>query len=268
MSLPSKEEYRALLAMVQELGVYQKENLNKAHTIESKSSDYDLVTEVDKESERRIRNFLLKNFPKDSILGEEGTNHEASSGYTWIVDPLDGTVNYAHGFPIFAISIGLEKGREGLKRGDFVFGLIHIPVLDETFWAEKGKGTWLNGKKISVTDCQDLDQALLATGFAYVREGPYDNIPFFNHMYKITRGIRRAGAAAFDLACVAAGRFDGFWEFNLSPWDVSAGMGIIEEAGGKIVNLSASDRGSSLIAGSKILSDKIYNELKKVNENL
>lgn len=268
MSLPSKEEYRAILDLIKEVGDYQKDNLNKEHIIESKSNKNDLVTEVDKESERRIREFLLKNFPNDSILGEEGTNHQGTSDYTWIVDPLDGTVNYAHGFPIFAISVGLEKGRQGLQSGDFVFGAIHVPMLNETFWAEKGRGAWLNGRQLKVTDCQSLDQALLATGFAYIRSGPYDNINYFNHMYKITRGIRRPGAAAFDLACVAAGRLDGFWEFNLSPWDVSAGKGIIEEAGGRVIDLSAADRGSSLVAGNAQLANKIYNELKIVNKSL
>jgi myo-inositol-1(or 4)-monophosphatase len=258
----AKMDFTKVLNLIREVGEYQLENFEKAHIIETKSNVHDLVTEVDKESERRINEFLEREYPDHSVLGEEGTDRVGSSEYKWIVDPLDGTVNYAHGFPIFAISLALEKN------GEFVFGAIYVPKLNEMYRAEKGKGAYLNDRKIQVSDCESLNEALVATGFPYVRSGPYDNIHYFNHMYRITRGIRRPGSAAFDLACVAAGRIDGFWEFNLKPWDAAAGMGIIREAGGKVIDLTSEERGTALTAGNSGICDEIYSELKKVNEML
>lgn len=255
-------DFNKVLNLIKEVGEYQLENFEKAHIIETKSNAHDLVTEVDKESEKMINEFLEKEYPDHSVLGEEGTDRVGDSEYRWIVDPLDGTVNYAHGFPIFSISIGLEK------RGEFVFGAIYVPKLNEMYRAEKKKGAYLNDRRICVSDCQSLNEALVATGFPYVRSGPYDNIRYFNHMYPITRGIRRPGSAAFDLACVAAGRIDGFWEFNLKPWDAAAGIGIIKEAGGKVIDLSSKERGTSLVAGNPILCDELYLELQKVNDSL
>lgn len=255
-------DFLKVLDFIKEVGEYQLENFEKAHIIETKSNPNDLVTEVDKESERRLTEFIEANFPEHSIIGEEGTSKIKNSPYKWIVDPLDGTVNYAHGFPIFSISVALEKNDE------FVFGAVYVPKLAEMFRAEKGKGAYLNDRKIKVSDCPSLSQALVATGFPSKKSGPYDNIHYFNHMYPITRGIRRPGSAAFDLVCIAAGRMDGFWEFSLKPWDVAAGVGIIEEAGGKVIDLSSEERGSTVIAGNSHISDEIYKELKKVNNLL
>ena len=255
-------DFLKILDFIKEIGKYQLDNFEKVHVIETKSNANDLVTEVDKESERRITEFIEENYPDHSIIGEEGTSKIKNSPYKWIVDPLDGTVNYAHGFPIFSISIALEKD------DDFIFGAIYVPKLDEMFRAEKGKGAYLNDRKIKVSDCPELKQALVATGFPSQKSGPYDNIHYFNHMYRITRGLRRPGSAAFDLACVAAGRFDGFWEFNLKPWDIAAGVGIIAEAGGKVIDLSSKERGSTVVAGNSHISDEIYAELQKVNNLL
>ncbi len=255
-------DFLKMLDFIKEIGKYQLDNFEKVHVIETKSNANDLVTEVDKESERRITEFIEENYPDHSIIGEEGTSKIKNSPYKWVVDPLDGTVNYAHGFPIFSISVALEKD------DDFIFGAIYVPKLDEMFRAEKGKGAYLNDYKIKVSDCPELSQALVATGFPSKKSGPYDNIHYFNHMYPITRGLRRPGSAAFDLACVAAGRIDGFWEFNLKPWDVAAGVGIIAEAGGRVIDLSSKERGTTIIAGNPNISDEIYMELKKVNDLL
>ena len=250
-------EYKKVLDFIKELGAYQLEHFETGHTIETKTNIHDLVTEVDTESERRIVEFIEANYPDHAILGEEGTDKKTQSQYQWIVDPLDGTVNYAHGFPIFAISMALEKN------GEFVFGAIYAPKLQELYYAQAGRGAFLNDKPIGISQCQTLEEALLGTGFAYVRGGKYDNLQYFNHFYPISRGIRRPGSAAFDLACVAAGRLDGFWEFHLKPWDVAAGKGIIREAGGMIIDLSSEETGSSLVAGNKKMSSLIYAELKK-----
>lgn len=256
------KDYIKVLDFIRKIGEFQLENFEELHVIETKANINDLVTEIDKESERRITEFIEENFPEHSILAEEGTEKEKSSEYKWIIDPLDGTVNYAHGFPIFAISMALQKN------GEFLFGAIFAPKLDELFWAEKGKGAYLNQRRIHVSDCDSLDKALLATGFPYVRNGPYDNLQFFNHFYQITRGLRRPGSAAFDLACVAAGRLDGFWEFNLKPWDVAAAVGIVAEAGGKIIDLSSEEAGTAVVAGNEEMTALIYEELQKVKKSL
>ena len=256
-----KELYK-VLDFIKEIGDFQLENFEKIHVIETKSSIHDLVTDIDKESERRITEFLEEVFPEHSILAEEGTRKDKQSEYMWIIDPLDGTVNYAHGFPIFAISMALHKNDE------FVFGAVYLPKLDELFWAEKGKGAYLNQRRIHVSDCESLEKALLATGFPYVRSGPYDNLQFFDHFYHITRGLRRPGSAAFDMACVAAGSVVGFWEFNLKPWDVAAAAGIIIEAGGKVLDLSSEEAGTAVVAGNEKMVSQIYAELRKVKPSL
>ena len=251
------EEIQPLLEMIRSVGAYQLERFEQAHVVETKSNIHDLVTDVDRESEAKIVRFLEERYPGHSILGEEGTQDDRKSDFLWVVDPLDGTVNYAHGFPIFAISVALQF------KGKPVLGAIYAPKLNEMFWAIKGMGAFLNDRKIHVSPCERLEEALVGTGFAYVRDGRFDNLKYFNHFYRITRGIRRPGSAALDLACVAAGRLDGFWEFNLQPWDVAAGILLIEEAGGTIIDLSSLEAGSALIAGNEVMVKNIFRELKK-----
>jgi len=191
--------------------------------------DKNLVTEVDRESERLIVGHLLARFPDHSILAEEGEYPETGSPLRWIIDPLDGTTNYAHGFPWFCVSIGLESA------GEPVVGVIYNPVNEELFTAVKGGGAYLNGRRLHVSTRSPLRDTLLATGFPYdCANDPDNNFDNFIAFQKAARGIRRAGAAALDLACVAAGRLDGFWELKLKPWDVAAGFLMVREAGGTV----------------------------------
>ncbi|MFH1858120.1 MAG: inositol monophosphatase family protein [Candidatus Omnitrophota bacterium] len=192
-----------------------------------------LVTDIDKKSEHYIVQSLLKAFPNHQILAEEGSLSKTTSPYKWLIDPLDGTTNYLHGFPFFSVSIALEM------EGEAVFGVVYAPMLRELFVAERGRGATLNGKQIQVSQEADLSRSLLATGFPYdIREAKRNNLDYFAAFAKKVRAIRRAGAASIDLCYVACKRFDGFWELRLQPWDLAAGVLAVEEAGGKVSNFS------------------------------
>jgi myo-inositol-1(or 4)-monophosphatase len=197
----------------------------------SNKSEIDLVTESDLASERLIIERIKTYYPRHSILAEESgviNPHDHESDWRWIIDPLDGTTNYAHGYPCFCVSIGLEH------KGRMEVGVVYDPLRDEMFAAERGQGASLNGRRINVSRTRSLSSALLCTGFPYdVRERSEFARHFANFIMH-AQGVRRDGAAALDLAYVAAGRFDGFWEEGLKPWDVAAGALIIEEAGGRI----------------------------------
>jgi myo-inositol-1(or 4)-monophosphatase len=198
--------------------------------------DKDLVTEVDRESERLIVGHLLKSFPDHCIVAEEGEYPHGAAPFRWIIDPLDGTTNYAHGFPWFCVSIGLESA------GEMVAGVIYNPLNDELFTATKGGGAFLNGHRLQVSARSPLANTLLGTGFPYdCASDPDNNFGSFITFQKAARGIRRAGAAALDLASVAAGRLDGFWELKLKPWDVAAGVLLVREAGGTVTTFDGSD---------------------------
>ncbi len=198
-----------------------------------KKGQTNLVTEVDTACEDLIRNLLLSAFPNHRILGEEGGEVGSDSPYRWLVDPLDGTTNFAQGYPFFAVSIGLEV------EGRMAVGVVHDPTREETFWAIRGRGAWLDDRPIRVTDCREIGDALLVTGFPYdVRSCPDIHLDLFRDFVLKTRGIRRDGAAALDLCYVACGRFDGFWELGLSPWDMAAGSLIVTEAGGRLTDFA------------------------------
>lgn len=211
-------------------GEIQKERLWKEHDIQFKG-EIDLVTEVDKACEALIVATIREMFPDHDFLAEENLYESRQSRFRWIIDPLDGTTNYAHGFPWFCVSIALEAD------GDVQVGVIYHPVMDELFTAIKGEGAFLNGVPIHVSRRQPLRNCLLATGFPYDRtrdnENNFNN--FLNFQFA-ARAIRRAGAAALDLAYVAAGRLDGYWEVKLKPWDVAAGQLLVREAGGEVTN--------------------------------
>jgi myo-inositol-1(or 4)-monophosphatase len=194
--------------------------------------DADLVTVADREAEKLIVGRIRAQFPKHDILGEEGTRQETGSAFRWYVDPLDGTTNFAHGFPVFCVSIALEY--EGRR----VAGVLYDPTRDELFAAEQGGGAKLNGKPIHVSTTAKLNEALVATGFPSHKRHQNPNIHFYHQITLRTHGVRRAGSAALDLASVASGRVDGFWEFNLNPWDTAAGVLLVEEAGGKVTDFS------------------------------
>ncbi len=198
-------------------------------------TDVDLVTVADRTSEQLILDRLTAAFPGHGIYGEEGTRHHIDREYRWYVDPLDGTTNFAHGFPVFCVSLGLEHRPAGTAAdadGELVSGVLYDPMRDELFVAEKGKGAYLNGKRLHVSKTGDLSEALLATGFPSRARHQNPNVHFYHEITLRSHGVRRAGSAALDLAYVAAGRMDAYWEFNLNPWDTAAGALLVTEAGG------------------------------------
>src|ERR1035438_10339739 len=188
--------------------------------------DFDLVTEADRASEKLIVDSLKARFPDHGILAEEGSGHESSSEYRWYVDPLDGTTNFAHGYPVYNVTLGVEKA------GELIAGVIFDPNRNELFSCEKGGGSFLNGAKTGVSRAAKLDESLFCTGFPSRRRHLDVNIHFYHQLAMASHGVRRGGAAAIDLAYVACGRLDGFWEFGLSPWDMAAGKLLVAEAGG------------------------------------
>ena len=247
--------------LARQAGKVQMDHLGRVKTIERKGA-INLVTEVDKLCEKLIFDGLQKAFPNHDVLGEEGIATRRESEFRWIVDPLDGTTNYAHSFPFFGVSIALEH------KGDIICGVIYDPVREELFAAEKGKGTTLNGDPVRVSAAGNLKESLLATGFAYsVQEkGRPDNLDNFEAFIKTALAVRRPGAAAIDLAYVACGRLDGFWELFLKPWDIAAGVIIIREAGGTVTNFDGTPVD---IYGIEILASngKIHEEMINVLGN-
>ena len=205
--------------------------------------DVDLVTEADRASEQLIVEKLKVAFPSHGVYGEEGTRNAMESEYRWYVDPLDGTTNFAHGFPAFCVILGLEKRAQGLAAdadGELVAGVVYDPLRDEMFSVEKGKGAWLNQNRISVSKIATVQESLTATGFPSKKRHESPNIHFYNEVTLRSHGVRRAGSAGLDLAYVACGRLDGFWEFNLNPWDTSAGVLMVQEAGGSVTHFDGS----------------------------
>ena len=205
--------------------------------------DVDLVTEADRASEKLIVERLSAAFPAHGIFGEEGARSRLDGEYRWYVDPLDGTTNFAHGFPVFCVSMGLEHRPPGLaadQDGRLVAGVIYDPTRDEFFAAEAGKGAWLNGRRIHVSATEKLAEALLATGFPSRKRHVSPNIHFYQELTLRSHGVRRAGSAALDLAYTACGRLDAFWEFHLNPWDTAAGALLVLEAGGAISRFDGS----------------------------
>ncbi len=215
--------------IAREAGALLMEYFKRHVTIEYKG-EADLVTIADRKSEALIRERLREHWPSHDILGEEGGLQDTGSDYRWYVDPLDGTTNFAHGFPVFCVSMALDY------KGKRIAGVIYDPTRDELFAAEQGSGAYLNDQRIHVSQTANLSESLVATGFPSHKRHKNPNIFFYHQITLRTHGVRRAGSAALDLCCVACGRFDGFWEFNLNPWDTAAGVLIVEEAGGKVTN--------------------------------
>lgn len=218
-------------AMAREAGVLLMDYFRQHVKIEYKG-DVDLVTVADRKSEALILERIRKQFPTHDVMGEEGTRIETGSDYKWYVDPLDGTTNFAHGYPVFCVSLAVER------RGQRIAGVIYDPTRDEMFAAELGSGARLNGEAIHVSATANLGECLIATGFPSQKRHKNPNIYFYHQLTLRTHGVRRAGSAALDLCNVASGRFDAFWEFNLNPWDTAAGVLIAEEAGGKVTDFS------------------------------
>jgi myo-inositol-1(or 4)-monophosphatase len=227
---PLQEYLEAAVAAARLAGSLQKERLWSDLDISFKG-EVDLVTEVDRRCEELIVSHLKGAFPDHSFLAEENAYEGGSASYKWIVDPLDGTTNYAHGFPWFCVSIALEHD------GEVIIGVIYHCMMDELFTAVRGQGAYVNGERIRVSDRAPLRRSLLATGFPYDRTRDNENnFENFVNFQMAARAVRRAGAAALDLAYVAAGRLDGYWECKLKPWDVAAGSLLVAEAGGKVTN--------------------------------
>lgn len=220
-----------LLRAARDAGNIMQQHFNGTYKISSKSSINDLVTEVDKLSEAAIVKDIRAQFPDHDILSEEAGELAGNSAYKWIVDPIDGTVNYAHGVPVCCVSIGVEK------EGSIIMGAVYNPFMNEFYFAEKGEGATLNDKKILVSENKNIESAFLVTGFPYQWEDmKNDPMEIFSYFVKQGSPVRRMGSAAIDLCWVACGRFDGFWEHNLNAWDAAAGFLIVEEAGGKVTD--------------------------------
>jgi len=218
-------------AMAREAGSLLMDYFRQHVKIEYKG-DVDLVTVADRKSEALIFERIRRQFPTHDVLGEEGSRIETGSDYKWYVDPLDGTTNFAHGYPVFCVSLAVEH------RGQRIAGVVYDPTRDEMFSAELGAGARLNDKAIHVSATANLGECLVATGFPSHKRHKNPNIYFYHQITLQTHGVRRAGSAALDLCNVASGRFDGFWEFNLNPWDTAAGVLIVQEAGGKVTDFS------------------------------
>ena len=212
-----------------ESGKIIKEYFETKFEISSKDIISNLVTEVDKKSEGKIIEIIRTEFPDHNILSEEIGALDTDSKFKWIIDPIDGTINYAHSIPLCCVSIGVEIDRE------VIMGIVYNPISGESFFAEKNKGAFLNDKKISVSKEDNLKKSLLVTGFPYdTSKNPHKPVEVFAEFVNSDIPVRRLGSAALDLCWTACGRFDGFWEYNLNPWDVSAGFLILKEAGGKV----------------------------------
>ncbi len=215
-----------------EAGKFLKYSVGKVKSIERKMGQAtNLVTEIDKQSEALIIKKIKQHFPAHDILAEESGSHNIKSEFRWVIDPLDGTTNFTHALPIFSVSIAVEHN------GEIVAGAIYDPSSDEMFSAEKGSGAFLNGKRIRVSTSQTLIESLLVTGFPYnVKENPNHAVEHFVNFLMEGQGVRRLGSAALDLAYIAAGRLDGFWEVFLNPWDKAAGILLVQEAGGSVTD--------------------------------
>lgn len=238
-------------------GAILRKGINNRRKVDFKGR-VDLVTEYDLKSEKFITSEIAHVFPHHSILAEEGGETQRGRSHIWIIDPLDGTTNFAHDYPAFCVSIGLEV------EGKMVLGAVYDPVHDELFHAVKGKGAFCNKRRIHVSSQDKLNRSLLATGFPYdIAESSVDNLDNFARMYKVAQGIRRGGSAALDLCYLACGRFDGFWELKLHPWDSAAGLVIVQEAGGKVTDFHGKKYSIYL---QEILASnaKIHRQMQKI----
>ncbi len=242
-----------------EAGALLKSQVGKVRDIQRKAGEEtNLVTEVDKESERIIISRLKARFPDHDFLAEESGSHQTTSDYKWVIDPLDGTTNFTHAVPIFSVSIGLEH------TGELVLGVVYDPNLNELYTAERGKGAFLNGVPIHVSRTTRLIESLIVTGFPYdIRKNPDHAVERFGNFLMEAQAVRRLGSAALDLCYVAAGRFDGFWEVKLNPWDMAAGVLLVQEAGGKFTDFAG--RPSNIYTKNMLTSNGvIHDEMLRV----
>jgi myo-inositol-1(or 4)-monophosphatase len=239
--------------VAQEAGKILREEMERPPTISHKS-EFDLVTQADRRSEALIVGKLQKYFPDHSVAAEEGTGKDTSSEYRWHVDPLDGTTNFAHAYPCFCVSIALAR------KNELLLGVVLNPIYNELFTAARGEGAFFNGKRIHCSKVSALKNSLLCTGFPNHNRQANPNIHFYWDFTLRSHGVRRDGSAALDLASVAMGRFDSFWEFGLNPWDTAAGVILVEEAGGKITDMQGQPYtlgGVSILASNGLIHDEM-----------
>ena len=249
-----------LKSWAMQAGEILKAGVGQEHRIRLKGV-VNLVTEMDQRSEDFLVKEIRAHYPDHSILTEESGSLAGLDGRCWYIDPLDGTTNYAHGLPIFAVSLAYAEG------GEMQLGVIYDPMQDELFWAEKGGGAWLNDQPLHVSETRELIQSLMVTGFPYdLLDTPNNNLENFTRLSRLTQGVRRLGSACLDLCYVAAGRLDGYWEIRLAPWDLAAGALIVREAGGVVTSL---DGGSdllrppySIVAGNPALQPELLKLLQ------
>lgn len=247
-------------SIAREAGALLMEYFDKHIKIEYKG-DADLVTAADRKSEALIRERIRAQWPDHDVLGEEQGLHDTGSQYRWYVDPLDGTTNFAHGYPVFCVSMALQF------KDQMIAGICFDPTRDEMFAAAKGEGAALNGVPIRVSKTARVAESLLATGFPSHKRHKNPNIHFYHHITLQTHGVRRAGSAALDLCCVACGRFDGFWEFNLNPWDTAAGVLIVEEAGGRVTGFKGGPfqlNSRETLASNGLIHDPLIHEFQNI----
>ena len=248
-----KTYLEAAVEIAQDAGKILREELECIPDIAYKG-DFDLVTQADRRSEARIVSRLQKYFPEHAIAAEEGTGMDTGSDYRWHVDPLDGTTNFAHGYPCFCVSMALAR------KNELLIGVIYNPVYNELFAAARGEGATFNGKKIRCSKIDAMKNSLLCTGFPNHDRHAHPNIHYYWDFTLRSHGVRRDGSAALDLACVAMGRFDGFWEFGLKPWDTAAGVVLVEEAGGKITDLQGKPYalgGATILASNGLIHEEM-----------
>lgn len=227
-----------IIEISKKAGEIIREGFGSNYNIEYKTNESNLVTDIDKASEEFIVNSIKSKYPEHGILAEEGGTMDENAEYRWVIDPLDGTTNFAHGLPIFSVSIGVQKN------GETIAGVVYDVMRDVVYSAEKGKGAFANGRKIRVNKNDNLAHSLLVTGFPYnINENPDNALSKFTAFVTAARGVRRLGSAAIDFCYVAQGVFDGFWEVHLNPWDVCAGILIVEEAGGKVTDFEGKEAG-------------------------
>lgn len=258
-----REYLRIAIEAARTAGRLQMEHVRHDHPVEYKGA-FDPVTEVDRMCERAIFEIILGAFPDHDILSEESPFEEKGSPFRWIVDPIDGTTNYSRGFPFFCVSIGLEI------EGELKLGVVFVPPLSELFHAEKGRGAYLNGNRIWVSKVQQLGKSLLCTGFPYdVQDRPDFYLRYFRQFISRSFALRRPGSAAIDLCYVAAGRFDGFWEWNLHAWDVAASSLLVTEAGGRMTDFQGgpySIYSKQALASNGVIHQAMLQAMREVDE--
>jgi myo-inositol-1(or 4)-monophosphatase len=250
----------AISEIAREAGALLMDYFQRHVAVEYKG-DVDVVTVADRASEELITERIRQRWPSHNIIGEEGTRREQGSDYRWYVDPLDGTTNFAHGFPVFCVSLALEY------RGERIGGVVFDPTRDELFSGERGGGAFLNGRAIHVSKVANLAESLVATGFPSHKRHKNPNIFFYHQITLKTHGVRRPGSAALDLASVACGRVDGFWEFNLNAWDTAAGVLLVEEAGGRVTGFSGQPfriDSREVLASNGLLHDALLREFDAI----